>query len=297
MPPGISQIVVTQKNPASLTALHDVSNPVVVPPVWHTPPATFRFTERRLTAKIREFLFKIEKDGSVFWMGVAVPENATDLTRAQVYFHPTVVQHVRGKAPTVHAADGDYADFKGGWSGSIQRYVGMQGGQLAGAGELYPMLVPFTTMKALAKGPNMFSSRPVETLNAVMQAIGNEIKGANVTLPLARVGAASFSSGCHALRRFLWKMERSGLVKEIFNFDGPHIASEPKTLIRSPGAFSKCYTQFALPVPPAGWVTLTEDHFANVTAFRSDGIHAQIGWTMYHQAMLGSTLDLEDNPY
>jgi hypothetical protein len=292
MAPGNGQIVVTQTNPASLTALHDVSNPVVLPPVWHTPSASFRFTEKLLTATIQEFLFKVEKDGSVFWVGAAVPQNATDLTRAQVYFHPTVVQQ-----HTVHAAEGDYRDFKGGWSGSIQRYVPMQGGQLAGAGELYPLLVPFTTMKALARrSANMFSSRPVETLNAVMQAIGKEIK-ADATLPLSRVGTASFSSGCHALRLFLINMQRSGLVKEVFNFDGAVIITEPKTLIRSPGAVSKCYTQVALPVPPAGWVTLTRDHFANVTAFRSSGLHAQIGWTMYHQAMLGSTLDLEDNPY
>jgi hypothetical protein len=304
MAPGIGQIVVTQQNPANLTALHDVSNPVVLPSVFRTPPPSFRFMEKLLTAKIQEFLFRIEKDGSVFWVGVAVPKNATNLTRAQVYFHPTVVQHVKGKPPTVHAADTDYRDFKGGWSGSIQRYVAMQGGQLAGADELYPLLVPFTTMAAIRltkdgtpPAANMFRSRPVETLSAVMQAIGKEIKGADTTAPLSRVGAASFSSGTHALKIFLRSMERSGLVKEIFDFDGPDIATEPKTLILSPGAFSKTYTQFARPAPPPGWVTLTNDHFARVTAFRSDGLHAQIGWTMYHQAMLGSILDLTDNPF
>jgi hypothetical protein len=288
MPPATSEIVVTQANPAALTTVHNVSNPVVLPDVTTSPAATFRFRQVDANADIQEFLFKVEKGGSVFWVGAAIHKDTTDLTRAQVFFHPTVVQQV-GKVVHVHAADNDYRDFKGGWSGSLQRYVALQGGQLAAAGRMLPLLVPFTTMAALGKGPNMFSNRPVDTLNAIMDAIANEIVGAAYSPGLSSVGAASFSSGFMALGLFLGQMRSSGLIKEVIDFDGPFIVNHPKTLMRSPGAVSKSFTQFALSVPPSGWVTLKSEHFDNVTAFGGN-LHAQIGWMMYHQAMLNSVI-------
>jgi hypothetical protein len=133
------------------------------------------------------FSLKIRKSGSVFWMGAAVPENTADFTRAQVFFHPTVQQ-----AGHVVADDKDYPEFKGGWSsitrpvGSIQRYVALEGVQVATAGLKMPMLVPFTTMAALnrkAPSANMFTDRPVDTIVAVMEAIQNELAGHSVTKP------------------------------------------------------------------------------------------------------------------
>jgi hypothetical protein len=292
MPPPDGLIVVTQRNPSSLTAVHSVTNPVVVPPVSASPAKSFRFLEKPLPAKIREFLFRVEKDGSVFWVGAVVSENVTDLTRAQVFFHPTVVQ-----GHTVHARDADYRDFKGGWPMKVQRYMPRHGGQLAGAGKDYPLLFPFTTMAALARaGANMFSSQPVETLNAVMSALSGELK-MSTCATLQRVGAASFSSGNAALRSFLKNMQSSGVVREVSDFDGPFIIGSPQSLIRFRGAWSRCYTQQPVVHPQAGWVTLTTDHFAHVQAFRGLGLHQQIGWMMYYQAMLNSSLELEDNPY
>jgi hypothetical protein len=83
----------------------------------------------------------------------------------------------------------------------------MQGGQLAAAGRLMPLLVPFTTMAALkltktgaATGENMFSDRPAETLNAIMAAIQSEITAKAGGKPtLAQIGVASFSSGIYSL--------------------------------------------------------------------------------------------------
>jgi hypothetical protein len=178
----------------------------------------------------------------------------------------------------------------------------MQGGQLAGAGRLMPLLVPFTTMAALkltkagtATGANLFSDRPVETLNAVVAAIQSEFVGkAGGSPTLAKVGAASFSSGITALRLFLASMRSSGLVKEVIDFDSPHIVAEPKTLTLSSGAVSKCFTQFAVPHPAAGWVTLTKQHFEAVSSFGSypepQRLHARIGWMMYFQAMANSVI-------
>jgi hypothetical protein len=290
-------ILVTQKNPAGLTALHTVRNPVVRPPVTASPAAGFRFAESAVSAEIQEFLFEVRKAGSVFWVGAAVPRGTTDFTRAQVYFHPTVVQ-----AGRVVADDKDYRDFQGGWSGSLQRYVAMQGGQLAAAGRRLPLLVPFTTMAALqrtkagtAPGANLFSDRPVETLNAVLAAIQAAVTGKAGGQPaLAKVGAASFSSGIQALRLFLAALRSSGLVKEVLDFDSPHIVAEPKALTLAPGAVSKCFTQFPASHPPAGWVTLTAAHFAAVSSFAGypepQRLHARIGWMMYFQAMVNSVI-------
>ena len=104
-------IVVTQKNPAALAAAHSASHPAVIPQIVMMPAASFRFTQISATEDIHEFLFEGQKGGAIFWVGAAVPKGTTDLLRAQVFFHPTVVQN-----GVVHAADGDYRAFKGGWS-------------------------------------------------------------------------------------------------------------------------------------------------------------------------------------
>lgn len=285
-PAPLNAIAVSQKSPATLAGVHAVSNDAVIPHLVMTPARSFRFQQVPVSADIREFLFEVKKSGSVFWVGAAVPKDTTDFTRAYVYFHPTVIQN-----GTVHAADADYRAFNGGWSGSIQRYVAMQGGQFAAARKRYPMIFPFTTMAALqGGGNNMFSDRPVETLHKIMDVIQDLIPGASGLSRLEAVGAASFSSGIMALRRFLADMASSGLVKEVIDFDSPFITVEPKTLMPARGAVSKCFTQHVLPHPPMGWVTVTSDNFNDVAAFRDKGLHAQIGWTMFHQAMITSVI-------
>ena len=205
VPPSVA-ITLTQKNSAALTAAHNVTNTVVLPPVTATPASKFRFVESPITGKMHDFLFEIRKSGSVFWMGAAVPEGTTNFARAHVFFHPTVRQ-----GGEIRAKDEDYPEFKGDWStltttsgSSIQRYVPMQGGQLAAAGIKIPMLVPFTTMAALnaPKSPsNMFTDSPVETIAAVLAALEVLVLGTAPRLsPLTidRLGAASFSSGIGA---------------------------------------------------------------------------------------------------
>ena len=274
-----------------------VSKPVVRPAVTVTPPASFRFTQFESDVEIHELLFEVRKAGSVFWVGAAVPKGTTDFTRAQVFFHPTVVQITREKT-IIHANDNDYREFTGGWSAKLQRYVALQGVQLAKAGRLMPFLVPFTTMAALRgskthpiPAQNMFSDRPVETLNAIMEAIQSEIvPKATGTPSLTKLGASSFSSGIGALRLFLASMSASGLIKEVIDFDGPFITKEPKRLTPSPGAVSKCFTQTGPAGPSPNYVTVTNDHFTLVTAYPDSGLHGRIGWMMYYQAMLHSVI-------
>jgi hypothetical protein len=234
---------------------------------------------------IHELLFRVETDQGRFWVGAAVPAGTTDFSRAQVFFHPTVIQ-----AGDVIAADADYPEFKGGWSGSLQRYVPMQGCQLAGAGRLLPLLVPFTTMAALGNSAsNMFSSHPVEVLNAVIAAIPDAIGVHGLPAPeLAAIGVSSFSSGITAMRLFLQALVSSGLIKEITDFDSPFIVSEPKALTTLPGAVSRCYTQVAISNPPSGWLTLSPSSFSQITAFTTP--HAIIGFMAYYSAMLTSAI-------
>ena len=285
-PPPSNQIVLTQKNPPALAGAHQVSRDAVVPQLVMTPANSFRFIQTTASAEIHEFLFELKKSGMVFWVGAAVPKAATDFTRAQVYFHPTVMQNGR-----VIAADADYRLFKRGWVDSIQQYVPRQGAQFGAAGRKYPLIFPFMTMDSLRKGgSNMFADRPVETLNRIMDAIHDLMPGATGVPRLSAIGAASFSSGIGALRLFLGQMRSSGLVKEVIDFDSPFITKEPKTLTPSPGAVSKCFTQSNPPHKPMGFITVNSGHFTDVTAYRRDGLHAQIGWSMYHQAMITSVI-------
>src|SRR5262249_47605779 len=154
--------------------------------------------------------------------------------------------------------------------------VALQGVQLAFANRLMPMLVPFTTMAALAgtqKGlpdANMFKDRPMETLNAVMAAIQKEITGIADPKPtLSQIGVASFSSGISAMKLFLFAIGGSGagLVKEVLDLDGQNLAVEPKLLTHFGRAVARCYTQDFPKVPELGYVVVTKEHFEKVTEY------------------------------
>ena len=273
-------ITVTQNNPLSLTLPHAVTNQVINPVIQ----GNF-LEEMPLPTTIHELLFKVTKDGTVFWVGAAVPFGTTDFTRIQVFFHPTVVQ-----AGVVHASDIDYPAFTGGWSSSLQRYIALEGGQLA-ASRMLPMLVPFTTMAALGGGAdNMFTADPVATLSNITAAIQATIIPVGLPPPLlTAVGVASFSSGITAMRMFINAMKPSGLVQEVIDFDSPFIVSEPAALTLSPGARSSCYTQKFLTNPPQGYKYLPDTSFANLTSYGHDP-HSCIGWMMYHTAMITSVI-------
>jgi hypothetical protein len=273
-------ITVTQFNPLSLTVPHPVQNQVIKPVMQ----GDF-LEEMPLPTTIHELLFKVTKNGAVFWVGAAVPFGATDFTKIQVFFHPTVVQ-----GDVVHARDTDYPNFTGGWSGALQRYIALQGGQLAGARRV-PMLVPFTTMAALASGSpnNMFTVDPVATLSNITAAIQSTFVPFLPPPDLTAVGVTSFSSGIHAMREFIKAMKPSGLVREVIDFDSPFIFGQPAELTLSPGAVSSCYTQVPRANPPQGYRFMPPSSFANLTRPDRDP-HACIGFMMYFTAMLTSVI-------
>ncbi len=278
-------ITVTQVNPLSETLPHPVTNPVIKPVMV----GSF-LEEEPLTTTIHNLLFKVTKDNAVFWVGAAVPLGTTDFTKVQVFFHPTVQQ---GFPPNVevHAREADYPTFTGGWSGTMQRYVAMEGGQIAGARQV-AMLVPFTTMAALQGGAaNMFTTDPVATLSHITAAIQSTFDPLGFLPPpfLTDVGVASFSSGIGAMKLFINAMRPSGLVREVIDFDSPFIIGNPAELTTSPGAVSSCYTQTPRANPPAGYKFLPPSSFAQLTSFGHDP-HSCIGWMMYRTAMLTSVI-------
>jgi hypothetical protein len=264
-----------------LTDEHDKSQMVISP---QTTGGLLQ--EIQQIGSIREFLFEMRKDGAVYWIGAAVPRGTTDFSRAQVFFHPTVIQARKGKPAIVHAAEGDYPTFRGGWSGSLQRYVGMQGGQLAGARKT-TLIVPFMTMAAFTgKSPAyMFATRPIETLNAIMVAVRDAVApNASGPVTVAKIGVSSFSSGIGAMRLFIRSFGSSGLITEVTDFDSPYITTEPKAITRSHGAACRVITQVAPPHSQLGWLTLPQESFKNIRTFKAEGAHAQIGWMTFYTA-------------
>jgi hypothetical protein len=253
---------------------------------WAIPSLnSFMLREAPLEETIRELLFQIRKDGQTYWVGAAVPEGTTDFTRAQVFFHPTVIN-----GGVVHAADADYPTFSGGWSRSLQRYVNMQGVQLAHASKT-TLIVPFMTMASLSgSSAYMFATRPIETLNAIMSAVSEVATGKPDPVNVLRIGASSFSSGIVALTRFIRTFGSSRLILETTDFDSAFIIGSRRTLPQSPGAIARVFSQVEPFHQTPGWTTIPPKRFKELTIFKQQGAHAQIGWQMFVLAAEASAL-------
>jgi hypothetical protein len=223
----------------------------------------------------------------VFWVGAAVPAGTVDFNRAHIFFHPTVVN-----GGSVHAADSDYRLFTGGWSRSLERYVPMQGGQLSAAGARVPLLVPFTTMSALAKDGrhNMFADRPLETLNEILSALQRAAMPgkSSQSVDAIQVSVSSFSSGVVSMRSFISQFGQFRIIREVTDLDSPFILTEPKQLVLCSGAISRTYTQHVLNKPPMGWLNMSAGSLSNIHSFKD--AHARIGWMMFFSAALSSVV-------
>jgi hypothetical protein len=276
-----SVVEIKQTNPEQLLIPHEVTNPGI------SPLSRGNFLQQiKATASISELLFELRKNGHIFWVGAAVRAGVTDFTKAQVFFHPTVIN-----GGNVHAADRDYPKFTGGWSKSIVRYVPMQGGLLASVRET-PLIVPFMTMASLrgSSASYMFASQPVETLNAILTALQTAITGKTDPVVAGQIGVSSFSSGIGAMRLFINVFGSTGLIVETTDFDGPFIRGTRKLVTQSPGATRRVISQIAPPSPIPGWLTLPAWKFSKIAAFRKQGAHAQIGWMTFHLAAMLSSM-------
>jgi len=303
--PDTDPITATLKtDPASFAVTQRVTAPtfsipkVVRPAVTVSPNKHFRFTQFDPQADFHDLLFEVKKGGRVFWIGAAVPKGITDFSRAQMYFTPSTVKHGRDGKVVVLADDKDYQTFTGGWADRMRNFVPMMGRQAAGAKKPAILLITYmksTTFNAL-NNDNVFKDRPVQTLNVVMNAIKRHVGAAPFSSVIEKLGVSSFSSGVTPMRLCISALATSGLIKEVFNFDGPYLTAEHnKELTLPPGAVLKVFTQFQRTPPPVGWVNLLQDHFQFVTekfdrTAPEDIMHQRIGRMMLHQALENSVV-------
>ena len=284
-------------------------NPDAALPVAETRMALAPFVpgmpiaQHSITGIFYPFRFRIEKDGHVYWVGVAAPPLTSDFTQAQVYIHPTPTQ-----LTTVVAKVADYPRFVGGWSKKLWNYLPTIGAQMAAARQML-LIVPFMPDPATdaTSSWNMFATRPAETLSAIVTATHRElaaripIVGPGQPHKLQRIGVASYSSGIHFQKAFLECFAGTGLVTETFDFDSRWIVAErKKPWVGTTGARSTWISQWAppssdngrskYPQPPAG-------SFIHIPAAKLQKVgspkmtaHSKIGKMTYYWMMMRSAV-------
>ena len=264
----------------------------VRPPLIVSPSKQFRFIDFDPTADFHDLLFKVEKRGRTFWVGAAVPKGIKDFTRAYIYFTPSTIKRARDGTIVELARDADYPTFSGGWATRMRNFIPMMGRQAAAASK--PTILLITYMKASAFGhlndDNIWSDRPIPTLNAVMNEIKKTVGGSHFSSMIERLGVCSFSSGVTPMRLAIAKLEMTGILKEVVNYDGPFLTAERKVVTFAQGALCKVFTQVHLAKPPPGWIQLHHENFALIKeTFGAVGIenitHQRIGRTMLHQTL------------
>lgn len=269
----------------------------VRPPVTVSPSKQFRFTDFDPQADFHDLLIEVRKGGRVFWVGAAVPKTLTDFSRAQLFFTPSTVKPGPNGQFIVLADDKDYPTFTGQWASRMRNFIPMMGVQAAAAKK--PVIMLITYMKASAFGTlsddNIFKDRPVLTLNAVMNEIKRVVGAPPFSSAIEKLGVSAFSSGVTPMRLCISALEASGLIKEVFNFDGPFLVNERKVLTFSKGAVSKVFTQHQLAKPPPGWITLLPEHFQLIAerfgqTDPKNIMHQRIGRMMYNQALAFSVV-------
>ncbi len=261
------------------------SIPAVVPssvlPFLFMPVAKgAALSEGAASGTISEFLFKIEKNGAVFWVGVCVPAGTVDFSRAYIFFHPD----------TIGASDdAAYPNFGGRWP-TVKRYVPGQGLQMAAMKQM-TLLVPFMThgSRANSSTTNLFADRGVETLNDIMTAVQMSFGVPDARSSIQQVGVASYSSGVNHMFRFAEKLGGTGIIREQIDFDSAFMISAHKNAPNLPGAVNWMVTQSPPRGSRIGWLQLGPSAWRNVNSMRGD-IHGQIGNMMFQTMMMLSVI-------
>lgn len=261
------------------------SIPAVVPssvlPFLFTPVAKgAALVEGAAVGTISEFLFKIEKNGAVFWVGACVPAQTVDFSRAYIFFHPDTISA---------SDDAAYPNFAGRWP-NVKRYVPGQGLQMAAMKQMV-LLVPFMThgSRANSSTTNLFADRGVETLNDILTAVQMSFGVPDARSSIQQVGVASYSSGVNHLFRFAEKLGGTGIIREQVDFDSAFMVSAHKNAPSLPGTVNWMVTQSPPRGSRIGWLQLGPSAWRNVNTMRGD-IHGQIGTMMFQTMMMLSVI-------
>lgn len=256
--------------------------PYSVMPYLFTPvPKTAALIEKGAGGVIFEFLFKIEKNGAIFWVGACIPQATMDFSRVYIFFHPDTISA---------SDDAAYPAFAGRWP-TVQRYVPAMGLQMA-AIKAMPVIVPFMTHASRSNNgrTNLFADRGADTLDDILTAIQMTLGRADARGAVRQVGVASYSSGVNHLFRFAEVVGGTGLIREQIDFDSAYMVNAHKNAPILPGAVNWMVTQSPPPFGKrTGWLQLSPHAFRNVHSMRGD-THAQIGNMMFQTMMMLSVI-------
>lgn len=234
-------------------------------------------TEGSAVGTISQFLFKLKKDGKIFWVGAAVPEGTSDFSRAHIFFHPNT-----------KGAEG-YTTFSGGWP-HVKRYLPALGLQMASVKQM-TLILPFTPFVSDASPTcPLFADRGVDTLNDILAAIQISLGQTGPLGSVEQIGVSSYSSGIALLYSFAQKMGSTGLIREQIDFDSAYIAKAHKNAPSLPDAVNWMVTQSAPSYANRlGWLHLPPKSFESVSTMKGD-VHGQIGFLMFKSMMAFSVM-------
>jgi hypothetical protein len=277
----IDGITLTEANPPDEEALGAFPRLVLAP-----PPPTGRLTTVNISGIFWRFLFKVEKQGQIYWVGVSVPPLTADFSKVQVFLHPTPTQNGH-----VIASSADYPGFKGGWR-KVYRYMPIQGTQLAAVRSSI-MVVPYNRDGAANPTSNqgVFATRPAETLSAIVTAAHRQlarrtpIVAPTSTHRVREIGVTSYSSGIEFLRAFITQFGTTGLIRETLDLDSRFITAEHKRpLVQAPNARARWVTQTPLAKPPPGYFHISAERLRQI-GDPTETAHSKLGFMTYNWMM------------
>ncbi len=249
----------------------------VMPFLFRPRPKNAMLAANNVTGRVSEFLFRIEKNGSIFWVGAAVPDGTVDFSRCYIFFHPD----------TISATDDAlYPSFSGRWINSVKNYVFYLGTQMAAVKKMV-LLVPFMTYASRSNSSttNLFADRGSTTLDAIMSGIESTMGVRRPRGLVSSVGVASYSSGVNHLWRFAEMVGGMGIINEQIDFDSAYMKTAHKTMPVLPNAANWNVTQSPPKMPGTiGWLHLPHEAFQKVVSGNLD-THGKIGNMMFNTMM------------
>ena len=179
-------------------------------------------------------VFKIKRGGQFYSIQAAVPAGLRQFDAAHVFFHPN--------PGFAGLDDRDYAETKGNWN-TVYRYGPWLGSQSVAAGRDQVVFVPIMSNAHYAN-LGFFADDPLARINELLFEVQRSINPYDPHQPqLASLGASSFSFGINPLAMFLGKVVNSGLLREVFDFDGLFSNSAHRAMSAAGGASFKKYAQ------------------------------------------------------
>lgn len=185
---------------------------------------SFFTADVRVTTK----LFQISQNVVPNWFGVAIPDNVTDFSKPNIFFHP-----IPGQDGYV---DADYASKTGKWP-LLFYYMELLGYEVdgaikqLGAPQDQIVIMPFLTSGATDTG--IFAPNWLGIVTDILTDL-SRMAGQSGMVNISEVVLSSFSVGYVYLENFRWKAPGlNPLLKQIWDFDGYPKSDSSKLLSTS----------------------------------------------------------------